>query len=106
MSIHYPNIVGTNFPAPPTNSERVAELVSRYPGVTDEEAKEILSFMRTGRHLEVGRLTADENIRPQLDAFMKDHKTHLGVRWWETTALVGGITAALLAFWFIWEAFA
>lgn len=106
MSIHYPNVIGTNSPRQPKNSERVAELVSRYPGVTDDEAKEILNFMRTGRHLEVGRLTSDENIRPQLDAFMEDHKTHLGVKWWEATALVGGIAAALFAFWFIWEAFA
>lgn len=106
MSIHYPNIIGTNFPPQPTSSERVAELVSRYPGVTDAEAKEILNFMRRGRHLEVGRLTADESIRPNLDAFMEDHKAHLGVKWWEATAVVGGIAAALLAFWFIWEAFA
>lgn len=106
MSIHYPNIIGTTFPLEPTSSERVAELVSRYPGVSDDEAKQILNFIRKGRHLEVGRLTADESIRPNLDAFMEDHKAEFGVKWWETTALVGAIGAALVAFWFLWEVFA
>jgi len=105
MSIHYPSI-GKTFPPNPTTSERVADLVSRYPGVTDDEAKEILTFMRTGRHLDVGRLTADDSIRPNLDAFMEDHKAHFQVKWWETTALVGAIGVVLLAFWLIWEAFA
>ncbi|HXS49328.1 MAG TPA: hypothetical protein VN713_04295 [Sphingomicrobium sp.] len=106
MSIHYPSPINGTFSAYRSTSERVADLVSRYPGVTDDEAKEILTFIRTGRQLEVGLLTTDDTIRPNLDAFMQDHKEHFRVKWWETTALVGGIAAALAAFWLIWEAFA
>jgi len=103
MSIHYPHVFGTNFPRYQTTSERMADLVSRYPGVTEDEAKEILTFMRTGRHLDVGLLTADESIRPNLDAFMEDHKAHFRLKWWESATAVGGIMAGLVAFWLLWE---
>jgi predicted Rossmann-fold nucleotide-binding protein len=106
MSYHYPHHVGKIFPQRRTASERVADLVSRYPGVTDEEAKEILTFMRTGRHLEVGLLTANDNIRPNLDAFMEDHKAHFQVKWWEGAAVTTGIAALLVLFWLGWEALA
>jgi len=106
MSYHYPHHVGTIVPRRRSSSERVADLVSRYPGVTDDEAQEIVRFMRTGRHLEVGLLTANDNIRPKLDAFMHDHKAEFRVKWWEGAVVTGGIAGALIAFWLIWEAFA
>jgi hypothetical protein len=106
MSYHYPQHVGKIAPRKRTSSERVAQLVSRYPGVTDEEAKEILSFLRTGRHLDVGLLTADERIRPNLDAFMRDNKAAFRVKWWEGTAVTGGIAVLLVTFWLVWEALA
>ena len=31
-------------------------------------------FHEEGRHLEIGLLTSDEKLRPNLDAFMKDHQ--------------------------------
>lgn len=105
MSVHYPNPIGRPSSPHRAKSERIADL-SRYPGVTEAEAKEILTFIRTGRHLEVGLLTADETVRPPLDAFMEDHKTHLGVKWWEIMALLGGIIVVLLVFWLALKAFA
>lgn len=105
MSYHYPRHVGT-IRAARSDRERIADLVHRYPRVTDSEAKEILTFMRTGRHLDVGLLTADDSIRPNLDAFLDDHKAHFRVRWWEGAAVLGGIAAVLVIFWLIWEAFA
>ena len=106
MSYHYPHHVGKIVPPQSAKSERVADLVSRYPGVTEDEAQEIVTFMRTGRHLDVGLLTADDAIRPKLDAFMHDHKADFRVKWWESAAVTGGIAAALIAFWLIWEALA
>lgn len=98
MSYHYPHHVGT--------SARVADLVSRYPGVTDNEAQEIATFMRTGRHVDVGLLTANASIRPKLDAFMEDHKAEFQLKWWESAAVTGGIGVVLILFWLFWEAFA
>lgn len=106
MSYHYPHYVGKIVKPRRTKSERVADLVSRYPGVTEDEAQEIVTFIRTGRHLDIGLLTADEVIRPKLDAFMEDHKADFRVKWWEGAAVTGGIAVALIAFWFLWELFA
>ena len=106
MSYHYPHHVGTIACQEDATSERVADLVSRYPGVTEDEVREIARFMRTGRHLEIGLLTADATIRPQLDAFMEDHKADFRVKWWETAAVTGGIMLVLLTFWLVREALA
>jgi hypothetical protein len=103
MSYHYPQHVGKLVSAVRPNSERVSQLVSRYPGVTEEEAAEIVRFLRTGRHLDVGLLTADESIRPNLDAFMRDHKANFRVKWWEGAAVTAGIAALLITLWVIWE---
>jgi hypothetical protein len=105
MSYHYPHHVGKS-PAKRSNSERVSDLVSRYPGVTEQEATEIATFLRTGRHLDVGLLTANDDIRANLDAFMHDHKAVFRVKWWEGVAVTAGIAALLIMFWLIWEAFA
>jgi hypothetical protein len=85
---------------------RVASLLSRYPKVTDDEAKEIVDFLRTGRHLDVGLLTSDETLKPNLDAFMEDHKSHFRVKWGEGVLVVASIAALIAIFWLVWEAFA
>jgi hypothetical protein len=82
----------------------VAELVQRYPKVSDFEAKQILRFLRTGRHLDVGMLTADESLKPQLDRFMADYGKELRVGFWEGFAVVAAIAAFLAACWIVWEA--
>lgn len=84
--------------------QQAADLLSRYPHVSDGEAKLILGFLRTGRHLDVGMLTADERLKPQLDAFTRDHKRQLGVGFGEGAAVVTAIAGFLLVCWLIWEA--
>ena len=91
--------------AQPVARERVAELLGRYPSVSDDERHEILNFMRTGRHLDVGLLTSNDRLRPKLDAFMKAHKAHFRVKWSEGAAVVAAIAALIVIFWLIWEAF-
>jgi hypothetical protein len=103
MSYHYPHHVGKVAKPRRSNSERVAELVSRYPGVTEDEAQEIVTFIRKGRHIEVGLLTCDDAIRPKLDAFMEEHKADFGVKWWEGAGVTGAIAIALIIVWLIWE---
>jgi len=87
-----------------SNREHVAGLLARYPQVSGEEQRDILSFLRTGRHLDVGLLTSNERLRPQLDAFMADHQRHFRIKWGEGAAVVGGIVALLLMLWLVWEA--
>jgi len=84
--------------------QQAADLISRYPHVSQSEAKLIVDFLRTGRHLDVGMLTADDRLKPQLDSFMHDHRRDLRVGFGEGAAVVGGIAAFLLACWLAWEA--
>src|SRR6185312_328702 len=94
---------------PPTHAvhrERASELLARYPRVSEEEAGEIVRFIRTGRHLDIGLLSSDERLRPKLDCFIKDHKADLTVNWREGAAVVGGVLALLITAWLIWAAFA
>jgi hypothetical protein len=84
--------------------EEVADLLSRYPHVSASEAKLILTFLRSGRHLDVGMLTADDGLKPQLDSFMADHARHFRVGFGEGAAVVAGIAALLALCWLVWEA--
>ena len=85
--------------------DRIAGLVGRYPAVTQEETGEILRFMRTGRHLDIGLLTSNQRLRPKLDAFMEEHKAHFRVSFMESAAVIAAILATLFGLWLAWEAF-
>ena len=89
-----------------TSRERAAELLGRYPAISDQDRREVLDFLKNGRHLDIGLLTTSDRLRPRLDAFMTDHKQHFRVRWEESVALIAGIAALLAIFWLVWEAFA
>ena len=84
--------------------EAVAELLIRYPRVSGEEARLILTFLRKGRHLDVGMLTGDETLRPHLDRFTADHARHFRLGVGEAATVVGAILAFLVICWLVWEA--
>lgn len=84
--------------------DEAADLLVRYPHVSDSEAKLILGFLRNGRHLDVGILTADEKLKPQLDSFMVDHARHFRVGFLEGSAVVAAIAGFLLFCLIIFEA--
>ena len=48
-----------------SDRERIADLLSRYPRLSHHETGEIVTFLRTGRHLDIGMLTSSERLRPQ-----------------------------------------
>lgn len=84
--------------------DRVAELVGRYPDVSEQDRREILAFMQTGRHLDIGLLTANDRIRPKLDRFMRDHQSQFGVTVAEVAAVVAAIVVLLTVMWLLWGA--
>jgi hypothetical protein len=85
-----------------TTAARAAALLTRYPRVSKDESREIMTFLKTARHLDVGRLSSDASIRPRLDAFMEDHKKHLGVTVGEAIWTIGLIAAFLVVCWLLW----
>ena len=84
--------------------EQASDLLYRYPKVSNAEAKLILGFLRKGRHLDVGMLTADERLQPHLEQFMADHAKHFRVGFFEGAGAIAAIAALLGVCWFIWEA--
>ena len=75
--------------------DQVADLLFRYPRVSDAETKLILGFLRNGRHLDIGLLTADEALKPHLDSFMADHAKHFRVGAVEGSVVVAAIVGVL-----------
>ena len=84
--------------------ERASDLLARYPDVTGQEAREILSFLRDGRYLDVGLLTSNPRLKPNLDAFLKDHWVHFHVKPGQGEAIVGITVLLLFVAWAIWAA--
>ena len=91
---------------PPARLTRgqAADLLERYPRVSDAEARLIVDFLRKGRHLDVCIITADEALKPQLDSFMADHSKHFRIGLGEGSAVVAAIAAFLTVCWLVWEA--
>ena len=86
--------------------QRVTDLVGRYPHLTDEEVGEIVVFMKTGPSLDIGLLTSNVAIRPQLDAFMAEHKAQFRLKWTESLAVTAGVFGVPTGVWLLWEALA
>lgn len=89
-----------------TSREQVADLLERYPHLSQQEVRQILSFLQTARHLDVGLLTASDRLKPKLDAFMNDHRAHFRVGLGEAAGVIAVIVAVLAILWLVWEAFA
>jgi hypothetical protein len=64
----------------------------------------MVTFMRSGRHVDIILLSHDDRLRPKLDAFMRDHKRQLRANWGEGFAVIAGLLALMLALWVILEA--
>ncbi|HJU77907.1 MAG TPA: hypothetical protein VJ597_08295 [Sphingomicrobium sp.] len=89
--------------APLPSRERVAELLGRYPEVSNKDRREIVAFMRKGRHLDIGLLTSNIKLRPQLDRFMKDHQREFRLGVVDVVRMVAVLAASVVALWLMWE---
>lgn len=89
--------------APLPSRERVAELLGRYPQVSNKDRREIVAFMRKGRHLDIGLLTSNAQLRPKLDRFMRDHKRDFRIGFVDIARLVAVLAASVVALWLLWE---
>jgi len=99
--MNYQTAPTKEIPRPQPSRERVSRLLFHYPRISDQQSREILDFLRSARHLDLGLLTTNEQIRPQLDAFMADHKRHFRLKWTGGLAVVGGIALLLATLWLL-----
>jgi len=85
-----------------TSRDRTAELLGDYPQLSEADRREILEFLQTARHLDIGLLSANDEVAPKLDAFMADHRTELGVSGRDALRAVTMIVGFLFACWLLW----
>jgi hypothetical protein len=81
---------------------RTAELLGDYPRLSESDRREILEFLQTARHLDIGLLSANDQVAPKLDAFMADHRTELGVSPRDAFRAVALIVGFLFTCWLLW----
>ena len=81
----------------------VGDLLRRYPGISAGEAAEIIRFIKKGPVMEVGLLTADEELRPQLQRFRSDHASEfsLGIKEYAIILLI--VAGAIGLCFFLWD---
>jgi len=84
-----------------TDRQQVADVLMRYPSVSSREVEQVVRFLKTGRHLDIGLLTSDERLRRNLDHFMEDHKDHFQVKWHEVVTVTIMLMLMLAALWFL-----
>ncbi|TFI58592.1 hypothetical protein E2493_09210 [Sphingomonas parva] len=85
-----------------TRGRRVESLLRRYPNVSADEATEIARFLKSGRSLEVGLVTANEELEAQLALFREDHGSDVALStkdWLIILALLGIVAVTCLLLW-------
>lgn len=70
---------------------RAEAIFRRYPAISAEEAQEALTFLKTGRHIDVGRVTGIPELETSIEAFRHEHRRALGVSIGEYAMFVGGV---------------
>ena len=91
----------------PVNEARMARmevLLRRYPGLTDDEMHELLHFVRKGPALELGLLTGNEELKPQLDRFRADHQGSFAIGRKEIAVIAALVAVIVLAIVLLWDA--
>lgn len=108
MIIHNTLLAGVRDPASASNKtqasprERILGLVERYPGISGEEASEIIRFIRTARYSQIASLTADESVRKQLDHFIRTHNHEFRQSAGEWIAPIALLIGILGSAWLLW----
>ena len=82
----------------------ITQLLRRYPDLEPAETKRLVEGFRKLPILDVALMTADEQMRPRLDAFRRDYKRELRPPLWHyVLALALPSTLAATLAWGLWR---
>ena len=70
---------------------RAEDIFRRYPAITKEEAQEALTFLKRGRHLDVGRVTGMAELQTSIEAFRHEHRRALRMSMGEYAMFAAGV---------------
>jgi hypothetical protein len=83
----------------------VTGLLRRYPELGRAETRRLIEGFRKLPILEAALLTTDDQLRPRLDAFRRDHKWAIRPPLWHyLLGLVVPVTLAAVFGWGLWQA--
>ncbi|MDT9600668.1 hypothetical protein [Sphingosinicella rhizophila] len=77
--------------------QRIEGLLRRYPETNEAETKEIISFLTTGSHLDVGLVSGSDPFKDKVTRFRAEHGSHFRLKLSEVALFllfVGGPVAA------------
>jgi hypothetical protein len=78
--------------------QHIEALLRRYPGTSEAETKEIITFLATGNHLDVGLVSGSDEFRQKVARFRSEHRGHFRLKVYEAALfllLVGGPVGAM-----------
>ena len=89
---------------PSDADERIVGLLMLYPNISRADEREILTFLKNARYLDLALLKADRTVGRQLDLFIRAHTRHLRFSAPEVVAVACMVIAFLAACWLVWQA--
>ena len=78
--------------------QHIEGLLRRYPQTSEAETKEIITFLATGNHIDVGLVSGSDEFKEKVARFRAEHSSHFRLKLHEAALfllLVGGPVAAL-----------
>lgn len=89
---------------PSDADERIVHLLMLYPDISRAEEREIVTFLKNARYLDLALLKADRTVERQLDLFIRAHRRNLRFSAPEVVAVACMVIAFLAACWLVWQA--
>lgn len=83
--------------------ERIRHLLTRYPDVTPDEAREITKFVKRSSALEISLFEMNGDVKPMLTRFKRDNRDTFGMGWFQIGILAALCIVGLLLFYFMWD---
>lgn len=97
----------TNLPWTSATSSKVyaciVTLLRDYPRSTPDEVQEILGFFKNGPMFERALLTANDEIRPQLERFNSDHAKALALQPRDYLFIALALAMLVVATYYFWD---
>lgn len=70
-------------PALGPDALRAEDIFRRYPDISRAEIDEANMFLKNGRHIDIGLVTGNPEIKANVDAFRQEHRRALSLGWGE-----------------------
>lgn len=82
--------------------EQAAELIGRYPKLSESELTRLINLYRQLSALDVALMISDEQLAPRLDRFVREHRSQLRIPFRQYAVLVAiAVMGIMLVAWVV-----